>query len=90
MVGNNLKDTQLQQIVDKTILFHDKDNNGKINFEEFCEVVGNTDIHTKMVVEVWVLENRQLQIMNTLCCATPWIQIEHYDATMWTQNNEAL
>jgi hypothetical protein len=24
MVGNNLKDTQLQQIVDKTILFHDK------------------------------------------------------------------
>ena len=55
MVGNNLKDTQLQQvgvkrptkiqqiflpfqIVDKTILFHDKDNNGKINFEEFCEV----------------------------------------------------
>jgi len=52
MVGNNLKDTQLQQIVDKTILFHDKDNNGKINFEEFCEVVGNTDIHTKMVVEV--------------------------------------
>jgi len=54
MVGNNLKDTQLQQIVDKTILFHDKDNTGKINFEEFCEVVGNTDIHTKMVVEVWV------------------------------------
>jgi len=52
MVGNNLKDTQLQQIVDKTILFHDKDNTGKINFEEFCEVVGNTDIHTKMVVEV--------------------------------------
>jgi len=52
MVGNNLKDTQLQQIVDKTILFHDKDNDGKINFEEFCTVVGNTDIHTKMVVEV--------------------------------------
>ena len=24
MVGNNLKDAQLQQIVDKTILFHDK------------------------------------------------------------------
>ena len=29
----------LLQIVDKTILFHDKDNNGKINFEEFCEVL---------------------------------------------------
>merc|ERR1712106_22927 len=52
MVGNNLKDTQLQQIVDKTILLYDKDNDGKINFEEFCQVVKNTDIHTRMVVEV--------------------------------------
>lgn len=52
MVGNNLKDTQLQQIVDKTILFADKDEDGKISFEEFCNVVGNTDIHKKMVVDV--------------------------------------
>jgi len=52
MVGSNLKDTQLQQIVDKTILFADKDDDGKINFDEFCEVVGNTDIHKKMVVDV--------------------------------------
>lgn len=52
MVGNNLKDTQLQQIVDKTILFADRDEDGKINFEEFCSVVGNTDIHKKMVVDV--------------------------------------
>lgn len=53
MVGNNLKDTQLQQIVDKTILFADKDRDGKINFQEFCSIVGNTDIHKKMVVDVW-------------------------------------
>jgi len=52
MVGNNLKDTQLQQIVDKTILLYDKDNDGKINYDEFCQVVKNTDIHTRMVVEV--------------------------------------
>ena len=52
MVGSNLKDTQLQQIVDKTIHFADKDEDGKINFEEFCEVVGNTDVHKKMVVDV--------------------------------------
>ena len=52
MVGSNLKDTQLQQIVDKTILFADKDGTGKINFEEFCEVVGNTDVHKKMFVDV--------------------------------------
>lgn len=38
MVGSNLKDTQLQQIVDKTILFHDKDGDGKISFKEFCDV----------------------------------------------------
>lgn len=38
MVGNNLKDTQLQQIVDKTIVFADKDEDGKISFEEFCSV----------------------------------------------------
>lgn len=38
MVGNNLKDTQLQQIVDKTICFADKDEDGKISFEEFCTV----------------------------------------------------
>lgn len=38
MVGNNLKDTQLQQIVDKTIFHADKDDDGKINFEEFCTV----------------------------------------------------
>lgn len=38
MVGNNLKDNQLQQIVDKTILFHDKDGDGKISFDEFCDV----------------------------------------------------
>ncbi|KAI2805752.1 Calcineurin subunit B type 2, partial [Blomia tropicalis] len=38
MVGNNLKDTQLQQIVDKTIQFADKDEDGMISFEEFCSV----------------------------------------------------
>ncbi len=32
MVGNNLKDTQLQQIVDKTIIYADKDGDGKISF----------------------------------------------------------
>lgn len=52
MVGNNLKDTQLQQIVDKTIINADTDGDGKISFEEFCAVVGNMDVHKKMVVDV--------------------------------------
>ncbi|ESO06259.1 hypothetical protein HELRODRAFT_65068 [Helobdella robusta] len=52
MVGNNLKDSQLQQIVDKTIINADKDGDGKISFDEFCAVVGNMDVHKKMVVDV--------------------------------------
>eukprot|EP00116_Pleurobrachia_bachei_P017426 sb/3477688/ len=36
MVGTNLKDVQLQQIVDKTILIADRDGDGKISFEEFA------------------------------------------------------
>ncbi|KAI0233811.1 Calcineurin subunit B type 1 [Lamellibrachia satsuma] len=52
MVGNNLKDAQLQQIVDKTIILADLDGDGKISFEEFCAVVGTLDVHKKMVVDV--------------------------------------
>ncbi|KAK4467431.1 hypothetical protein MN116_009068 [Schistosoma mekongi] len=52
MVGNNLKDTQLQQIVDKTIMFADKDGDGRISFEEFRDVVSGLDVHKKMVVDV--------------------------------------
>lgn len=44
MVGNNLKDQQLQQIVDKTIMEADKDGDGKLSYEEFTEMVANTDI----------------------------------------------
>src|SRR5215469_14164242 len=44
MVGNNLKDNQLQQIVDKTIMEADKDMDGKISFEEFCAIVESTDV----------------------------------------------
>ena len=42
MVGNNLKEVQLQQIVDKTILQFDKDGDGRISFDEFCDVSGNS------------------------------------------------
>ena len=38
MVGCNLTDKQLQEIVDKTILYADKDGDGKISYEEFCDV----------------------------------------------------
>jgi len=51
MVGNNLKDAQLQQIVDKTIMEADKDGDGKLSFEEFSAMVSNTDIVKQMTLE---------------------------------------
>ncbi|KAL7748435.1 Calcineurin subunit B [Sorochytrium milnesiophthora] len=50
MVGNNLKDQQLQQIVDKTIMEADLDGDGKISFDEFMGVVESTDIAKQMVL----------------------------------------
>lgn len=52
MVGNNLMDWQLQQLVDKTILVVDKDGDGRISFQEFSDVVRSMDVHKKFVVIV--------------------------------------
>ncbi|KAI9287399.1 calcineurin subunit B [Umbelopsis sp. AD052] len=51
MVGNNLKDNQLQQIVDKTIMEADKDLDGKISFDEFLVMVETTDVAKQMTLE---------------------------------------
>jgi serine/threonine-protein phosphatase 2B regulatory subunit len=50
MVGSNLKDQQLQQIVDKTIMEADLDRDGKISFEEFTKMVENTDVSNSMTL----------------------------------------
>ena len=50
MVGSNLKDQQLQQIVDKTIMEADLDKDGKISFEEFTRMVENTDVSMSMTL----------------------------------------
>lgn len=52
MVGNNLRDSQLQQIVDKTIMEADKDGTGRISFEEFKRVVGGTDVSGMTLNEI--------------------------------------
>ena len=52
IVGSNLKDEQLQQIVNRTLLYADKDQDGKIDFEEFCAIAGRLKFHKKMVVMV--------------------------------------
>ncbi|PSS02449.1 calcineurin subunit B [Coniella lustricola] len=51
MVGSNLKDQQLQQIVDKTIMEADLDKDGKISFEEFKKMVENTDVSMSMTLD---------------------------------------
>jgi len=42
MTGKNLTDLQLQQIVDRTIAYLDKDEDGRISFEEFKQLVERT------------------------------------------------
>ncbi|KAK9416546.1 putative Calcineurin subunit B [Seiridium unicorne] len=55
MVGSNLKDQQLQQIVDKTIMEADLDKDGKISFEEFTKMVESTDVSMSMTLgEFWI------------------------------------
>ncbi|KAH0431238.1 calcineurin subunit B [Colletotrichum camelliae] len=53
MVGSNLKDQQLQQIVDKTIMEADLDKDGKISFEEFTKMVENTDVSMSMTLDTF-------------------------------------
>lgn len=51
MTGANLSDQQLQQIVDKTIIYLDKDADGKISFEEFKSLVETRGVVAKMSVD---------------------------------------
>eukprot|EP00356_Strombidium_inclinatum_P002294 CAMPEP_0170480886 /NCGR_PEP_ID=MMETSP0208-20121228/1546_1 /TAXON_ID=197538 /ORGANISM="Strombidium inclinatum, Strain S3" /LENGTH=170 /DNA_ID=CAMNT_0010753501 /DNA_START=22 /DNA_END=534 /DNA_ORIENTATION=- len=50
MVGNNLNDVQLQQLVDRTIIKADKDHDGKVSFEEFEEMVKDLDVIDKLTI----------------------------------------
>lgn len=53
MVGQNLKDEELQQIVDKTIMEADKDGDGKLSFEEFQLVVDQRKIASVMTLDTF-------------------------------------
>ena len=50
MVGNNLNDIQLQQLVDRTIIKADKDLDGKISFDEFTDMVKDLDVIDKLTI----------------------------------------
>eukprot|EP00164_Ancoracysta_twista_P002387 GFYU01003162.1.p2 GENE.GFYU01003162.1~~GFYU01003162.1.p2 ORF type:complete len:180 (+),score=67.82 GFYU01003162.1:34-573(+) len=53
MVGANLSDPQLQQIVDKTILEADEDEDGKISFEEFSKLMSTADLESKLTMNLF-------------------------------------
>ena len=50
MVGNNLTDVQLQQLVDRTIIRADEDFDGKISYEEFCKMIRNLEIGDRLTL----------------------------------------
>jgi len=50
MVGDNLNDVQLQQLVDRTIIKADTDKDGKISFDEFAEMVKDLDVIDKLTI----------------------------------------
>ncbi|GAB68069.1 calcineurin B subunit isoform 1 [Plasmodium cynomolgi strain B] len=52
MVGNNLNDIQLQQLVDRTILQADKDGDGMISFEEFKDMISHMDVGNKLKLDL--------------------------------------
>lgn len=64
MVGNNLTDKQLQQIVDKTILYADKDGDGKISFDEFCGV--RATYMALILCSLWISYSKKV-VLNNNC-----------------------
>ncbi|EAR90983.1 calcineurin Ca2+binding regulatory subunit CnaB (macronuclear) [Tetrahymena thermophila SB210] len=50
MVGTNLTEIQLQQLVDRTIIKADEDFDGKISFEEFKKMVKDLDVAQKLTL----------------------------------------
>lgn len=73
MVGNNLKDTQLQQIVDKTIIHADTDGDGKISFEEFCAV---SKLYGFFLIFLFSMRIRCRE-------TTPYQYTCHYTSILW-------
>ncbi|RQM04868.1 hypothetical protein DH86_00002660 [Scytalidium sp. 3C] len=74
MVGSNLKDQQLQQIVDKTIMEADLDRDGKISFEEFTKMVENTDVSMSMTLAYLCIPKRYTWLQE---CCVETLEIDH-------------
>ena len=86
MVGSNLSDKQLQEIVDKTILYNDKDGDGKISFAEFCDVSGTTGCAVRegrffIYNKFFLLTNLDREI---------YVQLSYFKATLFSLKKAIL
>jgi len=52
MVGDNLSEEQLQQLVDRQIVIADTDGDGKLSFEEFKEAVKNIGVAEQLSIDI--------------------------------------
>ena len=80
MVGSNLKDMQLQQIVDKTIMEADQDGDGKISFEEFTRMVENTDVSMSMTLGMYYSLLFEVVFKHSFLPPFPVTKAEHSSA----------
>ena len=53
LVGDNLDDIQIQQLADRTLIAADKDYDGRISYEEFCEFVKDISIRDMFSVNMF-------------------------------------
>ena len=51
MVGDNLSDVQLQQLVDRTIAMSDEDGDGMLSYDEFSKTVSRLEIGKKLTIK---------------------------------------
>lgn len=54
MVGKNLEDYKLQQLVDRTIMENDADGDGKLSFDEFKNAVETTAVANSFTLKCGV------------------------------------
>ncbi|CCE61865.1 hypothetical protein TPHA_0B01930 [Tetrapisispora phaffii CBS 4417] len=54
MVGNNLDDEQLQQVVDRTIMENDLDGDNHLSFEEFKSAIETTEVAKSLTLSYGV------------------------------------
>jgi serine/threonine-protein phosphatase 2B regulatory subunit len=57
LVGDNLDEIQIQQVVDRTIIMADKDYDGRISYEEFVEFVQTMNLHKILSVNIFDFES---------------------------------